>query len=179
MIDLVKHPKESIQLFLGLGSNIQPVYHLREGLQALTDLLGNLTVSPIYESEPVGFSGPNFLNMVVGVKTELSLDCILKALRDIEVRYGRLPEIKKWSSRTLDIDVLLYGHQAGEICGIQLPRSDILECAFVLWPLADIAPDVQHPLAFDSFAALKSKQLLTQKLLLWGEVQRLFDTADS
>lgn len=147
----------SVSVFLGLGSNLQPAHHLKQGIEALRTVFGELIISPFYECEAVGFAGPNFLNGAVGFATNLSLEEVIQQCRSIEEKYGRDPQAKKWSSRTLDIDVLIYGDAIGEFSGVQLPRPDILNYAFVLWPLADIAADSIHPIVKKSYGMLREE----------------------
>ncbi|MBD3645599.1 2-amino-4-hydroxy-6-hydroxymethyldihydropteridine diphosphokinase [Alcanivorax sp.] len=137
--------EQTARVYLSLGSNIDRAHNIRSGLQALAAAFGELAVSPVYESEAVGFSGDAFYNLVVGIDTTLSVGELAAALRDIEKDHGRVRGEKKFSSRTLDIDILTYDDLTGEIDGVQLPRDEILKHAFVLKPLVDLAPDAIHP----------------------------------
>jgi 2-amino-4-hydroxy-6-hydroxymethyldihydropteridine diphosphokinase len=133
------------RVYLSLGSNIEPRRHLGAALDALAESFGNLLLSPVYESPAVGFEGDHFLNLVVGVATELPVGELAQRLRAIEDTNNRRRGAAKFCSRTLDIDILTYGDAVGVIDGIRLPRDEILRDAFVLRPLADIAPEVEHP----------------------------------
>jgi 2-amino-4-hydroxy-6-hydroxymethyldihydropteridine diphosphokinase len=133
------------RVYLSLGSNIEPRRHLGAALDALAESFGNLLLSPVYESPAVGFEGDHFLNLVVGVATELPVGELAQRLRAIEDTNNRRRGAAKFCSRTLDIDILTYGDAVGVIDGIRLPRDEILRYAFVLRPLADIAPEVEHP----------------------------------
>lgn len=133
------------RVYLGLGSNIDREAHIRAALRALEDAFGLLLVSPVYESESVGFAGSNFYNLVVGIDTELPVGELSALLHGIEDANGRVRGGPKFAPRTLDIDILTYGNACGEIDGVQLPRDEILKNAFVLRPLADIAPNDRHP----------------------------------
>lgn len=133
------------RVYLGLGSNIDREAHIRAALKALEDAFGLLLVSPVYESESVGFAGSNFYNLVVGIDTDLPVGALSAQLRGIEDANGRVRGGPKFAPRTLDIDILTYGNACGEIDGVQLPREEILRNAFVLRPLADIAPNDRHP----------------------------------
>lgn len=133
------------RVYLGLGSNIDRDAHIRAALRALEEAFGLLLVSPVYESESVGFAGSNFYNLVVGVDTDLPVGELSTFLRGIEEANGRVRGGPKFAPRTLDIDILTYGNACGEIDGVQLPRDEILRNAFVLRPLADIAPNDRHP----------------------------------
>jgi len=134
------------EVFLGLGSNIQREANLPSGLSALAATFGELRCSPVYESAAVGFAGPPFFNMVVALYTDMTLSDVLGVVRSIEKAHGRLPTDTKFASRTLDIDILTFGDLIGEAEGLRLPRDEILEYAFVLQPLADLVPEMRHPL---------------------------------
>lgn len=133
------------QVYLSLGSNIDRDHNIRSGLKALEAAFGELAISPVYESEAVGFDGDAFYNLVVGIKTAMSVGELTACLKDMEKDHGRVRGEKKFSSRTLDIDILTYGELTGTIDGVQLPRDEILKHAFVLKPLVDLAPDACHP----------------------------------
>lgn len=132
--------------WLSLGSNIEPEQHLAQALDALRERFGALVVSPTYRTAAVGFEGPDFLNLAVGLETELdpvALDAWLHALED---RLGRRRDVPRFSSRTLDIDLLLYDDVVLKGPGnLELPRPELVTQAFVLQPMADIAADVPHP----------------------------------
>lgn len=132
---------------LSLGSNIERERHIRAALDALAETFGTLRLSPVYESEAVGFAGENFYNLVVIVETDLAVGELAAKLRAIEDRNARRRGGEKFSARTLDIDILIYGDLLGTVDGIVLPRGEILKHAFVLRPLADLIPDERHPLA--------------------------------
>lgn len=133
------------QVYLSLGSNIDRDHNIRSGLKALEAAFGELAISPVYESEAVGFDGDAFYNLVVGIKTAMSVGELTACLKDMEKDHGRVRGEKKFSSRTLDIDILTYGEITGTVDGVQLPRDEILKHAFVLKPLVDLVPDTLHP----------------------------------
>ena len=133
-------------IYLSLGSNIEPEKHIGAGLIALEACFGALVVSRVFESEAVGFEGDNFYNLVVKIESDQSVGAVQQCLHAIEDANGRLRAGQaRFSGRTLDIDMLNYGDSVGTIDGVALPRAEILTNAFVLWPLAEIAPDVLHP----------------------------------
>jgi 2-amino-4-hydroxy-6-hydroxymethyldihydropteridine diphosphokinase len=140
------------QIFLGLGSNIEREKHLHAGLEALDGFLHRMTCSPVFESQPVGIKSGPFFNLVVSAYTDLPLMELDRRLKFIEADNGRYAPERK--GLPLDIDVLLYGEQAGNFDGLILPRAEILKNAFVLWPLSLIAPDRLHPGVNISFAEL-------------------------
>lgn len=133
------------EIYLGLGSNIDPAHHLRVGLTALEELLGPLRCSSVYEGAAIGFQGDPFWNLVIAADTELSVGELQMALRDIEYAHGRPKNATSNSPRTLDIDILTYGDLSGKVDGVLLPRPEILRNAFVLRPLAELAGDAVHP----------------------------------
>lgn len=142
------------QVFLGLGSNIERERYMSAGLDALHGLFGELALSPVYDSPAIGFQGQPFLNMVVAVDTGLSVAELAARLRHIEVEHGRPDNATRFSPRQLDIDILTYEDLVGNVDGVELPRGEILENAFVLRPLADLAPDAIHPVEMRTYAQL-------------------------
>lgn len=140
--------------YISLGSNIDRDKYIAAGLQALKQQFGKLVISSLYESEPVGFSGDAFYNLVVGFDSDLDVDSVANILRQIEIDHGRATDSKKFSARTLDLDLLLYGELVLNNGNLQIPRSDIEHYAFVLEPLAEIAPTLKHPVHRLSYAEL-------------------------
>lgn len=131
--------------YLGVGSNVDRKRNIASCLNALRRRFGELSVSPIYRCPAVGFEGDDFFNLVVGVETGLEPEALVTELHAIETEHGRTRQGPKFSDRTLDIDLLLYDDRVQEAADFTLPRPEILEQAFVLRPLADIAPDLIHP----------------------------------
>ena len=129
------------EVYVGLGSNIEPLSRLRGVLRLLAARFPELRASAVYRSPPVGFSGPAFLNMVVGFVCALELEALVTALREIERLGGR--HKRPDGSRTLDVDLLLYGRRVD--AERRLPRSDVLRYAFVLAPLTELSPRLVHP----------------------------------
>lgn len=134
-----------VNVFLGLGSNIDAENNFRLAVAELRDRFGELTLSPVYRSAAVGFEGNDFLNMVVGLETGMRPRDLLTSLEAIHARAGRMRGPDRYTSRPLDIDLLLYGDLVDRDPPTRVPRSDILAYGFVLKPLADIAPDLVHP----------------------------------
>ena len=142
------------RVFLGVGSNIERERYIVAGLDALQGLFGQLALSSVYDSAAIGFDGQPFLNLVVAVDTELSVEELARKLRHIEVEHGRPANASRFSPRQLDIDILTYDNAVGDFGGVELPRSEILENAFVLCPLAELAPAAVHPALSRSYLAL-------------------------
>ncbi len=140
-------------IFLGVGSNLDRDRHLTRGLDALEQLLGPLDLSPVFESEAVGVLGRRFFNMVVGAETRLPLADLQAALKAIEAACGRR-ETNVPGRVTLDIDILVYGSLTGIHQGILLPRRETARNAFVLWPLALLAPHAILPGTAQRYAEL-------------------------
>lgn len=144
------------RVYLSLGSNIDRERYIRAGLTALEAEFGGLIVSPVYESEAVGFDGDNFYNLVVGIETYLGVGELQRVIKAIEDDNGRVRSGPKFSPRTLDIDILTYNDCVGQVEGVELPRDEILKNAFVLLPLADVAGHELHPQVKRSYADLWS-----------------------
>ncbi len=154
--------------YISIGSNINKEIHIPSSLKALREVFGDLLISSTYETEPVGFVGDSFFNLVVGFKSELTAKEVAKLLRQIELDHGRTREAQKFSSRTLDLDLILYGDQIISDGRLQIPRDEIERYAFVLEPLAEIAPTEKHPISGLTFLALwqkLSKQGVKQKIV--------------
>lgn len=120
---------------------------------ALKSYFNNPLHSSVFESEAVGFVGNNFYNSVLAATTDMPLDDVCALLKKIERENGRKANDKKFSPRTLDLDLLFYDDL---ICQspAQLPRDEITKNAFVLQPLAEIAPNFFHPVAKQTIAQL-------------------------
>ena len=139
--------------FVGIGSNIQPHAHVPLALELLERSFTVTDVSPIYSCPAVGFDGADFVNLVVAFETDRDVIELQSELRDIEAACGR-DRTEKRASRTMDIDLLLFDDAVIDEPGLTLPRADMLEYAFVLRPLAEIAPDARHPVSGIRYARL-------------------------
>lgn len=133
------------RVYLSLGSNIDPETNLKTAIRELRWRFGDLELSDVYESKAVGFEGADFLNMVVGLDSDETPAGIVWQAELIHEFVGRDRESGRYSSRPLDIDLLLYDDLVMDEPKMRLPRSDVLEYSFVLRPLAEIAPDLCHP----------------------------------
>lgn len=143
-------------LTLSIGSNIDPDPNVRLAVKLLRRKFPDLVCSPVYESETVGFDGDNFLNLVAATRTEEKLANISHYLKSLEDDLGRDRSQPGFSGCTMDVDILTYGDLCGDYDGVQLPRGEILENAFVLRPLADLLPEQVHPLEKLSYRQLWS-----------------------
>ncbi|MCV6625265.1 MAG: 2-amino-4-hydroxy-6-hydroxymethyldihydropteridine diphosphokinase [Cellvibrionaceae bacterium] len=132
-------------VYLSLGSNEDREFHIASCLDALSAQFGQIQLSSVYESESVGFKGEPFYNLVVAIETELSVGELNTCLKQIEDKHGRRRDVPRFSGRTLDVDILTYDNRVGEVDGVVLPRDEITENAFVLLPLAELAPEARHP----------------------------------
>lgn len=141
-------------VYLSLGSNLDREKNIVAGLDALAQQFGELQISRVYESESVGFKGSHFFNLVVGITTDKSVAALSDVLKKIEDDNGRLRTGPKYSPRTLDIDILTYDDIVGVDAGVELPRGEILDNAFVLLPLSELAPCAVHPICQKSYVNL-------------------------
>lgn len=137
--------------YIGIGSNIEPLRHIPSALRALRERFGALACSPAYRSPPLGFEGADFINCVVRIDTGLAPDKLVACLKGLESDAGRRL-LGTHRSRELDLDLLLYGGLVLRDGALRLPRSDVLDYAFVLRPFAELAPDLVHPLTGRSLA---------------------------
>jgi 2-amino-4-hydroxy-6-hydroxymethyldihydropteridine diphosphokinase len=141
------------RVYLSLGSNLEPTRYLRAALDELRAQFGELSVSPAYRSKSVGFEGADFVNLAVGMDTDLSPEALNDWLHALEDRHGRRRDVPRYSDRTLDVDIVLYDDLVRQGEGhLDIPRKE-LRHAFVLKPIADIAPTLVHPLSGLTMAA--------------------------
>lgn len=131
--------------YLSLGSNVEPETHLRAAIDALRARFGTVVVSPVYRTPAVGFDGPAFLNAAAIIDSDLEPQPLNDWLHALEDAHGRDRNGPRFSDRTLDIDIVLFDDRVLTGAGhLRIPRPELAH-AFVLRPLADIAPDVVVP----------------------------------
>jgi len=140
--------------FISIGSNINREQNISSALNVLQYKFGKLQHSSLYESSSVGFSGGDFYNLVSAFHCSQAASQINQQLKLIENNHGRIRHQEKFSSRTLDLDLLLYDQQIIQTDTLTIPHHDILNYAFVLEPLAEIAPEQLHPIKKISYAQL-------------------------
>jgi 2-amino-4-hydroxy-6-hydroxymethyldihydropteridine diphosphokinase len=135
--------------YIGLGSNLQdPKAQVLRGYAALEGLPGTRLVSrsPLYRSKPFGpVQQPDFINAVAGVLTQLDARTLLGELLALERGFGRPAERERWGPRIIDLDLLIHGRERRAEPDLTLPHPGIVERNFVLYPLGDLAPDLDVP----------------------------------
>ena len=135
--------------YIGLGSNLSdPLAQVLKACARLTELSLSrvLLTSPLYRSRPLGtVAQPDFVNAVAGVLTQLDPEALLAALKALEAALGRPPQHQRWGPRIIDLDLLSHGSERRSAAALTLPHPGIVERNFVLYPLADIAPDLDLP----------------------------------
>ena len=133
-------------IHLSIGTNLgDRIANLRAALNAMPPELEPVAVSRVYETPPWGYTDqPAFLNLAVHARTGLGPESLLRKLKQMEVRIGRKPGIR-WGPRLLDIDILFYDDLLLDMPGLVIPHKRLHERAFVLVPLAEIAPSLVHP----------------------------------
>lgn len=152
----------TVPVYLGLGSNIGRAANIATALRAMEAQFEELRVSKIYENEAVGFEGPPFFNLVVALETSFTLAEVQTFCKSIEIDCGRSTDAARFSSKTLDIDILFYGDLVREVSEElpKLPRGEVAAQAYVLKPMAELSPYWQHP------------ELKTSMLELWKQYQQ-------
>lgn len=152
------------RVYLGIGSNRQAEKHLQLALDALAERYGELELSSVYESEAVGCRGSNFLNLVARLQTCEPVEALSAWLKELEDRHGRCRGSTGVNFLALDVDILTCDALVGSVGGVRLPREEILENAFVLQPLAEIAGEEVHPVTGQTYGSLWENYRQNQKL---------------
>lgn len=149
------------RVYVSVGSNVKREANIRSAVRRLRERFGALTLSRVYDSDPVGFAGAPFFNLVAGFDSRLPVERLREALAEIEREQGRRRGAERFGPRTLDLDLLLYGDLVDP--AHNLPRAEILRHAFVLAPLAEIAAHERHPATGETFGELWAKFLDLQQ----------------
>jgi len=159
---------EPVVVYLGLGSNLgNRQDNLDWALDFLSQRLRLGKVSLIYDTEPVGnIEQPHFLNLVCQAFTTITATGLLTLAKGIERKLGRVPG-KSNTPRPIDIDILFYGDQVIETPELVIPHPKLAERAFVLIPLAEIAPDLVHPVSGKTVKELLKGVTETQGVFKW------------
>jgi len=135
----------TVTTYISLGSNIEPERNLRSAVEALRERFGSVRLSPVYRTPAVGFDGPDFLNAIAVLESDMHPFALNDWLHALEIAHGRDRRDKSYSDRTLDLDIIYFGKLVLEGPGdFMLPRPE-LRHAFVLKPLADVAPHFVDP----------------------------------
>lgn len=140
--------------YISIGSNIEPLRYIRSSIHSLREYYDKLILSSVYETEAVGFDGDNFYNLVVGFDTKMEVHKLVETLKQIENDNNRQRTSERFSARTLDLDLLLYDDLILKDEIVDIPRDEILKYAFVILPLAEIAPQSLHPITKQSYRDL-------------------------
>jgi 2-amino-4-hydroxy-6-hydroxymethyldihydropteridine diphosphokinase len=142
------------EVYVAAGSNIEPERRLAQAVRELERQFPGVRFSPWYRNRAVGFEGDDFINFVAGFATELEIAAVLASLQAIEALCGRPRGAPRWAPRSMDLDVLLYGDLICHEPHLQLPRPDLLKRAYMLGPLAVLAPEVVHPTVGETIGEL-------------------------
>lgn len=146
------------QVYFSFGSNVGDRQEfLDDALSRLKEHVEDITASSVYQTEPWGNENqPKFLNSCLSGQTSLGPEQLLAFTKSIETEVGR-KHSEKWGPREIDIDILFYGAQTISLPGLEIPHPSLPERAFVLIPLAEIAPDFIHPVLKESISSLAAK----------------------
>ncbi len=163
---------QPVTIYLSLGSNLEDRQHnLDLGIDFLAERIKIEKLSPIYDTAPVGETKqPRFLNMALRVSTRLPAPTLLFMVKGIEAKLGRVPID---TPRPIDIDILFYGDQViNTPPQLVVPHPRLIERAFVLVPLADIAPDLVHPVNKKTIKQLSEEVKGKEDVVRWGELNK-------
>ncbi|MDQ7918391.1 2-amino-4-hydroxy-6-hydroxymethyldihydropteridine diphosphokinase [Mesonia sp. MT50] len=151
--------KKSALTYIGLGSNQgDKLRHLQTAVDSIQQKIGEVVeISSIYETPAFGFNGQDFFNACVAVNTRFSAQKVLVFLQEIEKVNGRQRATNGYEDRSLDLDILLYGIEIIELKDLQVPHPHLHKRDFVLFPLAEIAPESIHPQFHKSITQLKTE----------------------
>ena len=158
-----------VEAYLGFGSNLgDREENIRRAVELLSESVCGIQASSLYETEPWGYvDQPKFLNMVCRCLTRLEPEELLSVCRELETLAGREPSFK-YGPRVLDVDILAYGDAVVKTGSLAIPHSALHERAFVLAPLAEVAPHWRHPILNKTADELLAQINGTEGVRLWG-----------
>lgn len=137
------------RVYIALGSNLaNPLHQVQSALNALAELPQTtlIATSSLYRTPPLGPQDqPDYLNAVVALDTDLSAENLLDHTQKIELEHGRVRKDERWGPRTLDLDILLFGDEIINTERLTVPHYDMKNRQFMLYPLAEIAPELRFP----------------------------------
>jgi 2-amino-4-hydroxy-6-hydroxymethyldihydropteridine diphosphokinase len=131
--------------YVAAGSNVEPMANLRRALDLLAAHFGPLELSRAYRNPAVGFKGDDFVNLVLGFDTARPVRDVVALLHEAEAACGRERNAPKFAPRAMDLDILLFGAMVCDEPGLTLPRPDLVRRPYMLGPMAELAPGLQHP----------------------------------
>jgi 2-amino-4-hydroxy-6-hydroxymethyldihydropteridine diphosphokinase len=149
-------------VYVAAGSNVAPLENLCRALDVLDHDFAPITVSRAYANAAIGFEGDDFINLVVGFETDLTVHQVIERLHAAETACGRERLAPKWAPRAMDLDILLFGDTVCAEPGLTLPRPDLLKRPYMLRPAAEIAPDTVHPIERRTLRELWREMQATQ-----------------
>ncbi len=157
--------------YLSLGTNIgDREYNLRKAIEKLREKVRILSISNIYETEPVGFKEQdNFLNIVIKIATDMEVERLLDFVLNIEKEMGR-KRIIHWGPRIIDIDILFFDDLIIDKENLKIPHPELHKRNFVLYPLSEVAYDFIHPVLNQSIDELKNSSFDKSKVLKYGRI---------
>jgi 2-amino-4-hydroxy-6-hydroxymethyldihydropteridine diphosphokinase len=135
------------EVYVAAGSNIEPERNLTLASQELVRVFPDTRFSSWYRNPAIGFQGDDFINFAAGFSSDLPVHEVVRNLQAIETLCGRPRGAPRWAPRSMDLDILLYDALICDEPKLKLPRPDLLKRAFMLGPLAELAPDLLHPTA--------------------------------
>jgi len=152
------------KVYLDIGSNIDRRKNIQSCVNQLVNDFPGIVFSKAYESPAFGFDGDPFINISAGLETDMDYDKLKQYLKKLENKHARKRNNKKFISRTLDVDILLFGNLILQP-EVDIPRAEILKFPFVLFPLTEIAGDVIHPQKKMSISMLAKQSGLDKTIL--------------
>ena len=141
-------------VYVAAGSNVEPIANLRRALGVLAAHYPSMRASRAWRNRAVGFEGDDFVNLAVGFETGEDVRAVLGRLHEAEAACGRARNAPKWAPRSMDLDILMYGDMVCDEPGLVLPRPDLTRRAYMLGPMAELAPGLVHPVERATIAEL-------------------------